>query len=237
MKMVGESLAERMKSYEPNFTVLARIPKVIRLDGRAFGSVLRNVKDTFDPHVIVALNAAATAVMQDIGGTARMAYIQSDECSIILNDGLDVNTQAWFGNDVQKITSISASIYTKHFAANYNIQDIITSHAYFDSRLVTLPSITELNNYLVWRQKDAIRNSVSKYARIYFSHKEIDGCTSVTLRDKLIEKGYPWEELALWKQRGLCIIRGVDGKFQIDWNIPLFSEQTTYSADQFIPKT
>lgn len=230
MSQAGNSLADRMKSYESEFKMLARVPKVIRLDGRAFGSFLKDIKDSFDPHVITALTSSAKTLMEDIGGTARIAYIQSDECSIALNDHLDINTQAWFGNNVQKIASISSSIFTKHFSINYT-KDNLTKHAYFDSRVTALPSLVELKNYFVWRQQDAVRNSINKYARTIFSHKELEGATCETVLGMCRKEGSPWENLDLWKQRGVCIIRDDAGKFKIDWNIPIFTTENINYID------
>ena len=119
MSQVGEPLPSRMKSYEMQCYALPRVPKVIRLDGRAFGTFLKGIKDTFDSTFMLAMNQACISLVEDIGGTARMAYLQSDECSIVLNDDLAIDTQAWFGNNVQKMTSISASIFTKTFSLQY----------------------------------------------------------------------------------------------------------------------
>ena len=230
MNQNGESLADRMKSYEPKVTVLARVPKVIRLDGRAFGTYLKNIKGEFNSFVKQAFVDAAIRLMEDIGGTARVAYLQSDECSIALNDFLDINTQAWFGNNIVKMCSVSSSIFTRHFNLQSPVKD---SHAYFDARLVPLPSVSELNNYFVWRQQDGIRNSINKFARQHYSHKEVEGRTCVEILEALKLKGSPWENLLPWEQRGVCIERDVDGKFKVNQNIPIFSKAPEYIARQF----
>ncbi len=230
MSQNGESLADRMKGYEPNITALGRVPKVIRLDGRAFGTYLKNIKGEFNSSVQLAFVDAAMRLMEDIGGTARVAYLQSDECSIALNDFLDINTQAWFGNNIVKMCSVSSSLFTRHFNLKSPVKD---SHAYFDARVVPLPSVSELNNYCVWRQQDGIRNSINKYARQRYSHKEIEGKTCVEILEELKLAGFPWEELPLWQQRGVCIERDSDGKFKVNQNIPIFSKAPEYIAYQF----
>lgn len=238
MSQAGEPLPARMKGYEYAPILISRIPKIIRLDGRAFGSFLRPVKDIFDPSVVTAMVTAAKAVMEDIGGTARMAYLQSDECSIVLNDFLDLNTQGWFGNNMQKMVSVSSSIFTKHFGISYDFEHTLTNHAYFDSRVFALPDAAEVINYLVWRQQDGTRNSINKYGRSFYSHKEMEGLTTLQIRNNIREDKHPaWEDLETWKKRGVCIIRDSNGKFIVDWNIPIFTELHTYITNQYFQTT
>ena len=44
-------------------------------------------------------------------------------------------------------------------------------------------------NYFVWRQKDWMRNSVSRLAQANFSHKELQGRSQATMHDLLQTKG------------------------------------------------
>ena len=50
----------------------------------------------------------------------------------------------------------------------------------------------EVTNYFVWRQQDAIRNSLSKFARYFFSHKELENKNSSDMHEMLYTKGKNW---------------------------------------------
>jgi tRNA(His) 5'-end guanylyltransferase len=41
-----------------------------------------------------------------------MAYVQSDEISLLLTDFAPITTDAWFDGQIQKMASVSASIAT-----------------------------------------------------------------------------------------------------------------------------
>jgi tRNA(His) 5'-end guanylyltransferase len=57
--------------------------------------------------------------------------------------------------------------------------------AVFDARVFTIPDYIEVENYFIWRQKDAERNSVTLLAGNYASHKELHG-KSVSDRHEII---------------------------------------------------
>ena len=53
-------------------------------------------------------------VSQEMQGF-KGAYIQSDEVTFMLTDFDGHETQGWFGYELNKIVSISASLMTAHF--------------------------------------------------------------------------------------------------------------------------
>src|SRR5690348_14487990 len=112
-----ESLGDRMKSYEQtgNARLIERTPKVIRIDGKAFHTYLKDAIKPYDPNVTGTMANAARVVLEEIGGTARFAFSQSDECSIVINDYISRNSQPWFDNKIQKVVSVAASVFTAEF--------------------------------------------------------------------------------------------------------------------------
>ena len=48
-------------------------------------------------------------------------------------------------------------------------------NAIFDARVFVIPDPVEVENYFIWRQKDAERNSVSMLAQGYASPKQLHG--------------------------------------------------------------
>ena len=270
-----DSFGERMKAYENvNRTYLTDgVPKVIRLDGRAFHTFLKNARRPYDPLVIQSMIYGAVNVMKTIGGTARFAYIQSDEVSIGINDKPTIESQPWFGNNVQKMVSISAAVMSVNFSGRYNIcrkpilkvplikpedgdyfgKDASFSPAYFDARIFQVPSIIEMHNAILWRQQDASKNSISQYARHFFSHKELEGKNGSEMQDMMhsVHK-FNWNDAPTWTKRGVLLYRIdrskkdvivkenpnlelIEDNIVVDWGIPKFSEKPTFLSDIYLP--
>jgi tRNA(His) guanylyltransferase len=174
-----DELGGRMKAYEAAFspTLPRRSYAIIRVDGRAFHTLLKNENRPFDSVVTDAMGVVATDLCQEIGN-AKFAYQQSDEVSILVTDFDSITTTPWFGGNVQKLASVTAAIATASFTDtwvnDYNVrvgQDLPT----FDARVFVIPDPVEVANYFVWRQKDAIRNAVSQVAHAHFSNRELHG--------------------------------------------------------------
>ena len=112
----NDSLGDRMKSYEyitRNY-LPRRLPVIIRIDGKAFHSFTRGFKRPFDPILMHAMQNTALALCKNIEG-CKLAYVQSDEISLLLTDYDNLNTNPWFEKNLQKIVSISASMATLYF--------------------------------------------------------------------------------------------------------------------------
>jgi tRNA(His) 5'-end guanylyltransferase len=214
-------------------TTLPRgVPKVIRVDGKAFHTLLANAKKPYDRHVMDSMVAGAQLVMKEIGGICRMCYIQSDEASFLLNDFLTIQTQPWVANNIQKMVSVTASMFTVGFNETYSGGLSLFARskrmAYFDARAFVLPQ-HDINNYFVWRQKDASRNSINMYAQSMFSHNELQGLSCEQMQEKMFaEKQYNWDKSPTWTKRGLVVTR--DG---IDEEMPLLTADRYYVENKY----
>lgn len=207
-----DELGNRMKTFYENRTktyLTRRSYTVIRIDGKAFHSYTKGLEKPFDSKLIRAMDKTAEGLCEKIQG-AKFAYTQSDEISILLTDFDNLETNAWFDNSVQKIVSVSASIATAVFN-QYRIQQTLEEDwtdideipmALFDSRVFQIPTRAEVINYFLWRQKDAIRNSVSMLAQSAFSHKALEGINTTEKKLMLEKAGQSWESLPLEYRMG-----------------------------------
>lgn len=200
------SLAARMKRYEqPTRLVLPpRTLTIIRVDGRAFHSYLRHAERPFDFDFIDHMGQVAAALCEEISG-AVLAYHQSDEISVIVQDFATHGTQPWFGGELQKIVSLSASIATAHLA-RLRPGPIAT----FDARAFTIGDPAEVANYLIWRQRDAVKNSITMAAQARFSAKRLHGMHSGQRQELLwSEAGINWNDYPAAAKRGQVAVRRV----------------------------
>lgn len=211
-----DPIGDRMKDFyesRTKYKLQRRTNTIIRIDGKAFHTYTKGLNRPFDDGLIEDMNQTAKYLCENIQG-AKMAYVQSDEISILLTDYDDLNTQAWFDNNIQKITSIAASLATAKFNQLRmarecdNTEDIFTSYninwfklAMFDARVFQIASQEEVVNYFIWRQKDAIRNSISSVAQYYFSSKELHGKKTNDMLNMLLEKNVNWEQDFNYRKR------------------------------------
>jgi len=210
-----DDLGNRMKENYEGRTKLSlprRTYTIIRLDGKAFHTFTRGMKKPFDETFMAMMDKTALMLACEIQG-CKMAYIQSDEISLLLTDFDKITTDAWFDGQIQKMASVSASIATAHFNMLMALQKIQIEKkdwpdinlAYFDSRVFTIPDPVEVENYFIWRQKDAIRNSIAMTAQSLYSHKELNGKSSNDQQEMIHAKGQNWNDLPDGFKRGRTI--------------------------------
>lgn len=226
------NLGDRMKLYENTFQINLppRTPLIIRVDGKAFHTFTKGL-EPFDDRMYHWMTAVGWSLMKNIQG-AELAYIQSDECSVLIHDWYTHETQSWYGKNLQKLVSVSASLATIAFErarlwSNTNPQHT-TTPAYFDSRAWTLPK-EEVANYFIWRQKDAERNSINTLGQYHFSQKQLHGLSCKKVQEKLfIEKNVNWSLLPPHKKNGWCVVKYFDGTVATKTNCPIFTENREF---------
>lgn len=200
---MSDSLGERMKSsYEHRARTYLprRTHTVIRIDGKCFSNYTRGLERPYDEQLMDDMLSTAEFLCQEVSG-CRLGYTQSDEISLILTDFATPNTQAWFDGNVQKLTSVSASLATGFFNRLRP-----GKLAFFDSRAFVIPDPVEVENYLVWRQQDATRNSISMAAQAHFSHQQLHGKSSKVMQEMLwSEYGINWNDFDPMFKRGSVV--------------------------------
>ncbi len=246
--MSKQSLGDRMKEYEYayNIRLPRRLPVIMRLDGRAFHTLTRKAEKPFDPVFIDIMNVAAVKVCEEIQG-AQIAYIQSDEISILIHNYKTLESDAWFDNKIQKMVSIGASVASSVFSILAN------DHTYpfeelnlvqFDARVFVLPE-QEVCNYFIWRQQDWERNSIQMLAQSLYSHKELHQKNQKDMQEMCFKKGKNWNDLPTNLKRGRCIYKvlayhrlrdaseQIHKIWSIDNDIPIFT-QDRHFIDKFL---
>lgn len=271
--MKYDSLGDRMKGYENAYRLYLprRMPVIIRVDGRAFHTFTRGFNRPFDEVLMSAMQLTAKKLCEEISG-CKLAYVQSDEISLLVTNNDSTETQPWFDNNLQKLVSLSAAIATIEFNKVFSdcewawyrkLLDVYTDNndktkqipdslidisdhhqnaqdkATFDARAFILPE-DEVCNYFIWRQQDAVRNSIQMVAQSLYSHNELQGKNSSDLQELIHAKGVNWNDYSIPCKRGACVIRNeqlIDGivrnKWMIDLEIPTFTKKREYIENCF----
>lgn len=198
------ALGDRMKRHEEPFRAVLprRTYTVLRVDGRAFHSYLRGAERPFDTTFMGDMDAVAEALCAEIAG-AVLAYTQSDEISVLFTDFASEQTEPWFGGVVAKQLSISAALATAVLNERRPGR-----RALFDSRVFTLSDPVEVANYLLWRQRDAVRNSISMAAQAHFSHRRLHQISTAGMQELLwSEARVNWNDYPDGCKRGRITMR------------------------------
>ena len=107
--------------------------------------------------------------------------------------------------------------------------------AMFDARCFNVP-INDVCNCVLWRQKDATRNSINSLGQSWFKHKELDGKNTNQVQDMLFEKyGINWNNLSTVEKRGTAVIKNEEDKWIIDEEMPILTgENRSYVESRII---
>ena len=216
-----------------------RTPVIIRLDGKAFHTFTKGLKKPFDDIFIATMQQTMLSVAKEIPGCV-FGYTQSDEITLVLVDYQSLEAEAWFDYRVSKLISISASkaarLFNKFFMDNVaEMADDETFKRYskkfnkadMDARVYNVP-IDDVVNNVLWRQKDAAKNSIASVAQSLYSQKELNGIKSKDLKVKILtEKGVDWDAMKPEYKWGTAC-RRVDGKWTIDYEVPMLSDDRDY---------
>lgn len=212
-----KNLGERMKKYEnvSRYHLTKRTPVIIRVDGKAFHTFLKGTEKPFDQTFISIMRDSTQSLSEEMQGF-KLAYVQSDEASFLLTDYDKLDTQGWFDYNLAKMISISSAKMSSMF--NYLCrQPRLQTYGFglFDSRAFNIPK-EEVANYFLWRAKDWQRNSLSMYARSFFSHKDLMNKSSSEVHEMLYGVGKNWAtDLDDILKNGSWLVKGAEWRHDV----------------------
>ncbi|HEY0088452.1 MAG TPA: tRNA(His) guanylyltransferase Thg1 family protein [Candidatus Lokiarchaeia archaeon] len=202
------SLGNRMKDYEAYFLPKAfpYIPLIARLDGKNFHNWTKGLTKPFDLEFVEIMVKTTKYLVEE--SNAIIGYTQSDEISLIFKND-DEKSQEFFDGKLFKLTSVLASMCTSCFADNLFRSNLYNRKmALFDCRVFQVPNKEEAVNYLIWREQDAVRNSIQSVGQHYFSHNELHNKNSKEIQEMLWQKyKVNWNDLEPKLKRGTYIRR------------------------------
>lgn len=242
-----DELGERMKKFYENrirHYLTRRTYTIIRVDGKAFHTYTKNFDRPFDDIFMSIMNKTALHLMKELQG-AKLAFIQSDEISILITDFDNLQTQLLYDGNIQKICSVSASIATAKFNEIVFDNQIFWGQefkpnglrlAYFDSRVFQIPTKTEVMNYFIWRQQDTVRNSISSVTQSLYSHKELNKVNCNQMQEMIFKKGKNWNDYESKYKRGRMIYK-IESELHLNNTLPIFTQDKEFLNSLIIDNT
>lgn len=257
--MRHDAFGDRMKKYEyttRNY-LLARTPIIIRLDGTHFHTFAKNLDKPFDKVMVKAMQETMLFLCKKIPGV-MLGYTQSDEISLFIQNYENLETNTWFDGNIQKIVSVSASMASAQFAKEFmwyadeycdwlgdtdyekikKYHEAMNKGAYFDARVFNIPK-EEVTNYFLWREMDAMRNSINMVGFAKFSPKLLFGKTTKEITEILAENGVNYDTYPTYLKRGSCCRKiSTEGeirpKWVVDLDIPVFKNEGRKYIDDLV---
>lgn len=204
-----DPLGDRMKSYEQKEAgqkLLPLLPVCARIDGRSFSSWTKGLKRPYDERLSKVMIEVTKYLVQET--KALIGYTQSDEISLVWFQPT-TETKMFFDGKIQKLASVLASMAAARFAvlAPAAIPEKATAPASFDCRVWSVPNKTEAVNTLLWREFDAVKNSVSMAAQAHYTQPQLNGKGSDEQRAMLLAKGVDWHSFPTFFKRGTYVQR------------------------------
>lgn len=210
-----DTLGDRLKQQEALSAGRAldtSLPIVARLDGKAFHTFTRGLKRPFDERLSKLMVDTAAHLVEKTH--ALVGYTQSDEITLVWlpTSEIDAATgkpQFLYSGREQKLTSILAGCASAFFMKGVlrTIPEKEDTVPHFDCRVWNVPDTRDAYLNLVWRQRDAVKNSISMAAQAHFSHKLLHGVGSEEKKKMLRDIGMPWEDTPRFFKMGTFVKR------------------------------
>lgn len=205
--MKFDEFDRQMRIYEESLDqyILPDMYIVARLDGRSFTKLTKEVfkfEVPFDASFRDYMLATVRHLMES-GFRIVYGYTESDEISLLFH--ANENT---FNRKVRKINSTLAGEASAHFSL------LLGQAATFDCRVVPLPNIERVQDYFIWRQEDAHRNSLN--AHCYWALRKegmskrratsmLEGMQVSSKNELLFQRGINYNDLPNWQKRGIGV--------------------------------
>ena len=207
-----DELGDRCKAMEmaeAGRKAMKGIPLLARLDGRAFHTYTRGLKRPYDEGMSKTMQETTKALVEDMH--AAVGYTQSDEITLAWFVAADTLSRYPFDGRFQKLTSVLAGLASTQFTliAQQLLPEKNGLLPHFDCRVWQVPSFAEAVEVFMWREADAVKNSITMAASAYYSHKELHGVGSKDKHQMLFEKGVNWNHYPAFFKRGVYFQRRV----------------------------
>lgn len=256
--------------------LVRRMPVIIRIDGKAFHTFTRGFQKPFDQILMKTMQDTMKYLCENIQGCVlgytqsdeislllidyqtltsdawfdntvqKMCSISASMATLAFNKFFRNNTDEWGYDNLPDFadggTNQKIDLNLMKQANTYFSR---CDKAMFDSRVFNIPK-EDVVNYFVWRQQDAVRNSIQSAGQANFSHKQLMNKSCDQIQDMLfVEKGINWNDYAIPCKRGTCCRKQMmevecknepnktvmRKKWIVDQEIPTFTQNMNYIHD------
>lgn len=168
-------LKDRVESYQEQseYKLLNKLPVVSIINGRSFAKITSLLDKPYCQEFTECMVSTALKLCNEVEGTI-FSYHHNDEIILVSRNDQSNDTEPWFDNKVQKLSSIIASIATLQFNNCINAVNLnLLSEAYFTVKVFTVPNVSEAINTIIYKQQQNFYTSI-QFACFYELLKKYD---------------------------------------------------------------
>jgi len=191
-----DKIGDKIKQYEKTITGIkldSTIPIIIRLDGNNFSQFTKSLNKPFDIKFNELMQEVTKFALKETGYT--FAYTQSDEITLVYIPKHNLNSSTYHDGKVYKILSklsSKVSVYFNKLLPVY-LPTKINESPIFDCRIFNVPNMDIVYEVLLWRFKDARRNSILNMGYWKLSHKQIINKNTSEVIELLKSNNFYWD--------------------------------------------
>lgn len=203
------SLRERFEKYErtSELSLTPRLPIIIRVS-------IANPKLIFFPEkpftetLGTILSQTLLTSIKELEGS-KLGFFCGDEFNLVILPSSE--SDLWMGNNIQKISSFCASLFSLGFNNHSLAEDLEwAGKVFFTGTTFVLPTIQEVINYLIFRQHEGGRDFLFKSTKYIllknygtYSLKELSGASASRQLEIVEENGFNLDEFPSYFQQGI----------------------------------
>jgi tRNA(His) 5'-end guanylyltransferase len=179
------TLKARMQSYEDstNNNIIPRIPIAFIVNGRSFAKLTSTLNKPFDNKFSECMLSTMRRLCEVIDGVF-FAYQYHDKILLLARNDQSNDTQPWYDNSIQQMTSCVSSEATLSFYKKINMDSLqVIGDPVFLCKVFPVPNMQEAFNLVIQKQYECLYQSVNlacyyellnKYDK-YVINKMLDG--------------------------------------------------------------
>ena len=248
--MSNLKLKDRIVSYQEaaSSKLLGRLPIVMVVNGRSFSKLTSLLDKPFSSQIAECLYSTAFRLIQEIDG-AVFGYSFNDEIVIIARNDQNLETEPWYGNDIQKIVSVVSATATLHFNNYANSLDLnLMGEPVFVTNVFAVPNTMEAINVMVMKQQQAFQSSVQlacfyELLKKYNKNDIRDMLTGIDQNEKIQllqqECGVDFNDYPMAFKRGVACYRTpqivtfndtevIKNKWILNTDLPIFTREHSF---------
>jgi tRNA(His) guanylyltransferase len=165
------------------------------------------MKRPYEQGMSTAMIETARYLVQEM--TAIVGYTQSDEITLAWFESSQSASDYAFNGRFQKLASVLAGMASARFGKLVleHLPKKTDETPHFDCRVWQVPTLDDAADVFIWREDDAVKNSITMAAGVYYTDAELEGKNSSVKQEMLWQKGVNWNDFPSFFKRGTYVQR------------------------------
>lgn len=190
------------RSCQPH-PLLPGVPTIVKLEGKNFKTLTQGMQKPYDPNFAMLMSHCAKELIINPGlKDISFCYTRSDEVIAVLKKSSNL-----FSKDPilisSFISSVLSGIFTKLLPKYF--PDLENTTVAFTATIWTVPTHTEVTNYIVGRRKLTAESSFEDLVYTQFSAEDLKNKKHDAVNEMLLEKDITFDSFPVAFREGVIV--------------------------------